>query len=311
MSKKCTLIYNPESGLAKKQKDFRVLFQEIFEANGYEVSIRNTEQKGDATKIIEEMEKMDLVVVAGGDGTLNEAVTGNIRRKEPLLLSYLPLGTTNDVGAMYGFTKDMRSNIERIINGTIQEIDICLINQQPFIYVACLGNYVNVSYQTPRELKKKYGKTAYILYGITQLHEKIHQYQLTYKVGEEEHSGNYSFLFITNTSHLAGLGLENIYKDVKLNDHMFEVALCDLKTKKEILSALYGLRTVDLSKIPGVTYYQTDHIDIHFEEVPHSSWCVDGEEYKSTEKDYHLEVKQGFKMLIPKDNVEKLFNQEL
>ena len=106
MSKKCTLIYNPESGLAKKQKDFRVLFQEIFEANGYEVSIRNIEQKGDATKIIEEMEKMDLVVVAGGDGTLNEAVTGNIRRKEPLLLSYLPLGTTNDVGAMYGFTKE-------------------------------------------------------------------------------------------------------------------------------------------------------------------------------------------------------------
>ncbi len=306
MSKQCTLIYNPESGIGDKQA-FLKLFQEIFAENGYQVTVKGTERKGDATHIIEQLEAVDLVIVAGGDGTLNEAVTGNIRREQPLLLSYLPLGTTNDVGAMYGFSKDMRSNIERIIHGTKKEIDVCLINQQPFIYVACLGKFVNVSYETPRELKKKYGKIAYILYGITQLHEKIELYPLTYQIDGKEYKGEYSFIFITNTSHLAGLGLENIYKDVKLNDHMFEVALCNLKTKKEILAALYSLRTTVLSNIPGITYYQTKQIDIQFDDVPPSSWCIDGEEFKHHDKVFHLEVRRGFQMLIPKDNVEKLF----
>ena len=172
MKKKCVLIYNPESGKLKKEK-FLALFQETFTTAGYEVSIRSTTQKKDATRLIQSLEEVDLVIVAGGDGTLNEAVAGNIAREKPLLLSYLPLGTTNDVGAMYGFTKDMRSNILRILNGTIQEIDVCMINTHPFVYVACLGNFVDVSYNTPRRLKKKYGKVAYILYGLKQLTKKI------------------------------------------------------------------------------------------------------------------------------------------
>ena len=88
---------------------------------------------------------------------------------------------------------------------------------------------------------------------------------------------------------------------------MFEVALCNLKTKKEILAALYSLRTTVLSNIPGITYYQTKQIDIQFDDVPPSSWCIDGEEFKHHDKVFHLEVRRGFQMLIPKDNVEKLF----
>ncbi len=308
MSKKCILIYNPESG-AKDKTQFLKIFREVFEKEDYEVSIKSTQKKGDATKIIEQLDDVDLVVVAGGDGTLNEAVTGNTRRKKPLLLSYLPFGTTNDVGAMYGFSKNTYDNIERILHGTIQEIDVCMINDRPFIYVACLGNYVNVSYETPRRLKKKYGKLAYVLYGIKQLREKIHQYKITYQVDGEKNEGTYSFIFITNTSHLAGLGLDNIYKDVKLNDHMFEVALCNVKNKKDILHMFYSLKKMDVKSIPGITYYQTNKIDIEFENVPISSWCIDGEEFKHHEKKFHLEVKKGFKMLLPSDNVTKLFRK--
>ncbi len=304
------LIYNPESGKLDKKK-FLDLFQRTLKEAGYQVSVRSTTQKGDATRLIYGLEAVDLVIVAGGDGTLNEAVSGNIQREKPLLLSYLPLGTTNDVGTMYGFTKNMYSNISRILNGTIQEIDVCLINDKPFIYVACLGNYVNVSYTTPRKLKKKYGKIAYILYGLKQLTDKIHQYHITYTIHGETFEGDYSFLFITNTSRLAGLGVENIYKDMKLNDNMFEVALCHVKSKKEILNKLYQLRTMDIHKIPGITYYQTDQIDINFSEVPSSSWCVDGEEMKHNTQTFHLEVRKGFKMLIPKENVDKLFQEPM
>ena len=307
--KKCTLIYNPESGVKNKAK-FVELFQDVFEKASYQVTIKQTEKRGDATKFIETLEETDLVVVAGGDGTLNEAVTGNLHRKNPLLLSYLPLGTTNDVGTMYGFGKNMRSNIERILEGTIQEIDVCTINEKPFIYVACFGNYVNVSYDTPRRLKKKYGKLAYVLYAIKQLlKEEIHKHAITYTVNGKTYQDEYSFLFITNTSHLAGLGLESIYKDVKLNDHMFEVAFCKVQSRKDILNILYCLKTMDLHEIPNITYYQTDQIDIVFDENLTSSWCVDGEKLEKKSKAFHLEVKKGFKMIVPKDNITKLFNE--
>lgn len=308
MLKKCVLIYNPESGKRDKTK-FLKMFRETFEQENYEVSIQGTEKKKDATNIIQNLEQVDLVIVAGGDGTLNEAVTGNMRREKPLLLSYLPLGTTNDVGTMYGFTKDMYSNIKRILNGTIQNIDVCTINQQPFVYVACLGNYVNVSYDTPRRLKKKYGKVAYVLYGLKQLKDEIRSYHLTYTVGGKTYEGEYSFLFITNTSHLAGLGIDNIYKDVKLNDNMFEVALFHVKTKKDIMHMLYCLRTMDVEHIPGVTYHRTNKIEITFEDVPSSSWCIDGEELKNDTNSFCLEVHQGFQMLLPKENVDKLFQE--
>ena len=105
------------------------------------------------------------------------------------------------------------------------------------------------------------------------------------------------------------MGLEDIYKDVKLNDHMFEVALCKVQTKKDILRMFYALKKKNVKEIPGITYYQTDHIDIAFNEIPLSSWCVDGEELKHHTNLFHLEVRKGFKMLLPSDNVTKLFNE--
>lgn len=306
--RKCAIIMNPASGKKKKLDNYND-FYDILRKYGYEAEIKFTKQKKDATEIVRTLDDdTDLVISAGGDGTLNEVVTGNMLRKKRLLLANLPMGTVNDVGSMYGFTKNVFKNLELLLNGKQKKIDICYINETPFVYVACLGDYIDMAYNTPRELKKKYGKIAYIFYGLKQLKNKINRYDIKYKVDGKEYQGKYSFIFITNSSRVAGV--DDIYFDVKLDDNMFEVALANVKTKKEMLKMLVLINTMDVKDLPGITYYQTNDLEIEFMTPPKTSWCIDGEEYKTAKKHFQFRVDKSTKMLMPKKNIKKLFQTE-
>jgi diacylglycerol kinase family enzyme len=206
---------------------------------------------------------------------------------------------------MYGLDKNTYQNLETILQGKEKKVDICFINNTPFVYVACLGDYIDMAYATPRSLKKRYGKIAYIMYGIKQLQNKINRYKIKYKVDNKEYEGIYSFIFISNSSRIAGQ--PDVYYDVKLDDNMFEVALADIKTKQEMLKMLVQVLTKDVKDIPGITYYQTNNFEIEFLTGPKTSWCIDGEEYKSSSMKYTFKVEQDMKMLVPRDNINKLF----
>lgn len=305
--KKCIIIMNPESGKVKSLSSKKE-FYDILRKHGYDAEIRYTKAKRDATRIVEELEDdVDLVISAGGDGTLNEVVTGNLKRNKKLVLANLPMGTTNDVANMYGYTKNYQKNLELLLNGVRKKVDVCYIDETPFVYVACLGDYIDMAYNTPRDLKKKYGKTAYILYGLRQLRNKIHRYKVKYKVDGVEHEGEYSFFFITNSSRVAGV--DDIYYDIKMDDNMFEVALANPKTKADILRMLVQVTMKDVKEVPGITYYQTNNFEIEFLNKRKTSWCIDGEEYPSSSNKFTFKVEQKIKMLIPRTNVKKLFDK--
>ena len=306
--RKCVIIMNPESGKKKKLKNYNI-FYDTLRKHGYETEIMFTKRKGHATEIVQELDKnIDLVISAGGDGTLNEVVTGNMQRKHKLLIANLPLGTTNDVGNMYGYTKDIKTNLEILLDGKPKKIDVCYIDDTAFVYVACLGDYIDMAYNTPRELKKKYGKLAYILYGLKQLRPKIHSYNIRYKVNGKEHEGKYSFFFITNSSRVAGVS--DIYYDVKLDDNKFEVAFADVKNYRDIVKMFILMNAVDIKDIPGITYYKTNDLEIEFLDPPKTSWCIDGEEYTSPSPKYKFRVEKDMKMLMPKKNIKQLFEEE-
>ena len=305
--KKCIIIMNPESGKVKSLSSKKE-FYDILRKYGYDAEIRYTKAKRDATRIVEELEDdVDLVISAGGDGTLNEVVTGNLKRNKKLVLANLPMGTTNDVANMYGYTKNYQKNLELLLNGVRKKVDVCYIDETPFVYVACLGDYIDMAYNTPRDLKKKYGKTAYILYGLRQLRNKIHRYKVKYKVDGKKHEGTYSFFFITNSSRVAGV--DDIYYDVKMDDNMFEIALANPKTKADILRMLVQVTMKDVKEVPGITYYQTNNFEIEFLNKRKTSWCIDGEEYPSSSNKFTFKVEQKIKMLIPRTNAKKLFDK--
>lgn len=307
--KKCVMIYNPFSGKIKKKEMFQS-FYDILRKYDYELEIIYTSKKEDATTIIEQLsDNISLVISAGGDGTLNEVVSGNLKRKKRLTIANLPMGTTNDVGNMYGYTKNYIKNLELLLQGTEKNIDVCFINNTPFVYVACLGDYLDLAYNTPRNLKKKYGKIAYIIYGLKQLKGKMHSYDIRYTIDNKTYEGNYSFFFITNASRVAGF--DDIYYDVKLDDNMFEVAFCKLKNKSEIMKMFFLLNNMDAKDVPGITYYRTNNLEIEFMKLPKVSWCIDGEEYKNRVHKYKFFVDKDTKMLLPNENIDKLFQKNI
>ena len=306
--RKCVIIMNPASGKKRKIDNYKD-FYDILRKYGYDTEIIFTKAKYDATRIVKELDNdVDLVISAGGDGTLNEIVTGNSERLKKLMLADLPMGTTNDVGKMYGLNKSVYQNLEKILMGKPKKIDVCYINNSPFIYVACLGDYIDMAYNTPRSLKKKYGKIAYIMYGLKQLRNKINRYDIKFKINGKIYEGKYSFIFITNSSRVAGVS--DIYYDVKLDDNKFEVALADIKTKKDMLKMLVLVNTIDVKDIPGITYFRTNNFDIEFLTGPKTSWCIDGEEYRTSTKKFHFEVEQNMTMLMPNEKIKKLFQYE-
>ena len=301
---KCVLIYNPNSGKLTNRNDIKKLYK-VFENYGYEVDIIYTEYKGHAKEITKKLKDVDLLICAGGDGTLNEVISGNIERSKPLLLGHLPLGSVNDVAHMYGLTGSTTRNLVMLLNGARKNIDVCLLNGNPFVYVACIGAWVDISYSTPRKLKEKYGKFAYAIYGIKQLRQKLQFYNVKYTVNGETHEDRFSFIFITNSNRVGGVN--NIYDDVKLDDNKFEVLFCNVKSKLELLKKLSMLKKIDIRNIPDFEYYETNSMKIKFYDELNDSWCLDGEEMKHKSNTFKFNISKEINVLVPKVNIDKLF----
>ena len=302
--KKCLVVYNPNSGKYNKEVTLPKI-EKILNEYDYEVIIEKTKYKGDATSIVANIDKCDLVVSIGGDGTFNEVMTGNFMRKDRIILCHLPSGTTNDVGAMWGYGKNMLNNLKLALNGEVKRIDICTINDKPFVYSAGFGKFMNIPYETPRELKKRIGHLAYIREGARDFFRKVKLYDVTYEIDDEKYRGLFSFALITNANRVAGIN--NFYKDIKLDDNKFEVLLCNITKLKDIVKTLYFFALYDASKIPGFYFYQTDNIKIKFNSPLKKPLCIDGESFDDMSGSYNIKIDHDVYVLMPKKNINSLF----
>lgn len=302
--KKCLVVYNPNSGKYNKEVTLPKI-EKILNEYDYSVIIEKTKYKGDATSIVANIDKCDLVVSIGGDGTFNEVMTGNFMRKDRIILCHLPSGTTNDVGAMWGYGKNMLNNLKLALNGNVKRIDICTINDKPFVYSAGFGKFMNIPYETPRELKKRIGHLAYIREGARDFFRKVKLYDVTYEIDNEKYRGLFSFALITNANRVAGIN--NFYKDIKLDDNKFEVLLCNITKLKDIVKTLYFFALYDASKIPGFYFYQTDNIKIKFNSPLKKPLCIDGESFDDMSGSYNIKIDHDVYVLMPSKNVNNLF----
>ena len=304
--KKCVIICNPNSGHTNKSNIIG-RFRTILDENNYNVDVRYTKYPGHATKIVSALsDKTDLVISLGGDGTFNEIINGNLKRTNKLLLSHIPLGTTNDLGAIFGMTKSPVNNLKLILSGEVRTIDICHINDRPFIYVAALGKFVDVAYDTPRKLKKNLGHMAYLYNGFKSFFDKTKLFEMTYEANGEKITGLYSLVLICNARRIGGF---EVFKEVKMDDDQFEVVMTNITTKKDIVKTLYYLATSDITKLPGIYFFRTNHLKITLKEQPNKNWCLDGEQYRSREKTYDITINKEVKMLIPKTEIKNIFTE--
>ena len=302
--KKCVVIINPKSGDSKGIREVKKI-ETIIENYNYDVKIILTKYRGHAKEIMKNLDNdIDLVISVGGDGTFSEVMNGNLERNKRIVLAHLPVGTTNDIGHMYGLGNNLYTNLKLILEGTIKKVDVGLINNHAFTYVASYGKFMDIPYKTPQELKKRLGYMAYILEVVKRIFYHIPKHKINFYINGEKHTGKYTFIIISNANRIAGIN--NFYNDIKLDDDKLEVMFCSLNKKIDILKAFYTLKTSDVKYISGIEIYEVNHLKIEFLDKV-KPWCTDGEEFESKNLVYQFALKNDIEMLIPNKNIDKLF----
>ena len=169
MAKTLLFIVNPRAGRTRSRAPLFDVVAHFCEA-GYLVDLRQTKARGDATRfVLEEGGKVDRIVCCGGDGTLNEVVTGVMQLPSPPPLGYIPGGSTNDFAASLHLP-DQPLEAARVITASGGRLlDVGSFNGRPFVYVASFGAFTRASYSAPQNIKNDLGHLAYILEGVKDL----------------------------------------------------------------------------------------------------------------------------------------------
>lgn len=271
--KKLLFVINGHSG--KGQIKNRLLeIIDVMVQEGYQVTVHTTQAREDATNVVREQAKdYDLIVCSGGDGTLDETVTGLMQSGEKVPIGYIPAGSTNDFANSLKIPKNMLHAGKTAVTGRRFPCDVGEFNGDFFIYVAAFGIFTDVSYATSQELKNVLGHVAYILEGAKRLHT-IKSYHMRVEYDGQETEGDFLLGMITNSTSVGGFkGMTG--KNVKLDDGLFEVTLIhkpkNIIELNEIIASLTNLKdTTDL-----IDSFRADEVRFYAEEeIP---WTLDGE----------------------------------
>lgn len=271
--KKLLLIINPITAKTTLSP-YLIDVIDIFEKGGYDVTVHITKQKGD-TKVITETigSEFDIVVCSGGDGTLNEAVSGILELKDRPKVGYIPAGTTNDFATSWGIPKKPIEAAKSIVSTEPVPTDVSVFCGRPFVYVAAFGAFTEVSYQTPQQLKNSLGRTAYIFEGIKSL-ATIRPWKLKIEHDNGTVEGEFLYGMISNTRRVGGFELK-MKDDISISDGLMEVVLVKKPAHPSEGAKMLGAVLAQDTQSEYITFAHTKNIRfVSDEDLP---WTVDGE----------------------------------
>jgi len=273
---KVLFIINPKSGkMTIKSNLFPIL--KLFSDEGFEPTTLFTTKTGDATEYAEKYgPQFDRIISCGGDGTLNEIVTGlmNLDKSVRPPLGFIPSGTTNDLAETLKIPKTPIAAAKAIIENSAVPNDVgCFNNTRYFNYIASCGAFTSTSYTTPQNMKNSLGHLAYVLEGIKSLNE-IKPLYMKIESREITTEGEFIFGGITNSLSVGGIyKLDPKY--VNLNDGTFEaIFIRTPKSASELVDIVYRLNNLDYDE-EQVVFFHTSEVKITSDEE--IKWTVDGE----------------------------------
>ena len=151
--KKMLFVYNPKAGKERIRSNLLDII-DIFAKADYEITVYPTQEAGDATKAVQNRENVyDIIVCSGGDGTLDEVVSGVWKSKKRIPIGYVPAGSTNDFAMSLGIPAEMHSSAQALVNGKAYQCDVGVMNDETFVYIAAFGIFTDVSYLTRQNIK--------------------------------------------------------------------------------------------------------------------------------------------------------------
>ena len=274
--KKCLLIINPCSGKLKIQNELLDIIK-ILNENEYSTEVQITLSHNHAREIAKDINDKDLIICSGGDGTLNQVVSGMIDGNVNIPLGYIPSGSTNDYANTLGLSFNMKESVNNIVAGKPHALDVgCFNKEDYFNYVASFGIFTAASYNTPQTSKNMFGNLAYLFSGIADI-ANSKPIQLACEMDGVRVDGEYILGLVLNTTSVAGIMKLNTI-DVDLSDGLFEVILIknpkDLNEYNRIFDGLINCKFSD----PVFTFAKAKNISFYFN--TDISWSLDGEEKK-------------------------------
>ena len=271
--RKLLLIINPVAGRNQAQADLFKMVR-VFAEHDCEVTVYPTRGPQDCTrKVLADAGRFDLVVCCGGDGTLNEMVSGMMQREDPVPMGYIPLGSTNDFAASLHLPSQVEEAALRCVEGTAFHMDVGSLNDRYFNYIAAFGAFTEASYATPQQIKNALGHLAYILEGVKSL-GRLQPIHVRITVDGETFEEDYLFGAVTNTVSLGGV-LRLDPSRVLLDDGMYELLL--VKNPQNPAEAQAMLSALMLQNYDGPLVRMLRASDILFESNHEISWTIDGE----------------------------------
>ena len=271
--KKLLLIINPVSG---KKAVLRMITEivHVFQRADYTCTLMLTEKSGDARVFVQKYGALhDRIVVAGGDGTLNEAVTGLALSGLSVPLGYIPCGSTNDFARSMGLSSNIETAARHAAKGAPTEIDIGRFGSEYFTYVAAFGMFTDMPYTTSQYTKNIIGHAAYVIDGLINI-GKYTTVNMRINADGEVFQGDYLFGAICNSTSVAGV-LTLPDSTVDLRDGLFELLLIQAPDDPvELPLILNGLVRQDYSS-EHITFKQCSSLVI--ENRDRVKFSLDGE----------------------------------
>lgn len=295
--KRMLFLINPRAGKAQI-KNHLLAVTDIFVKAGYEVTVYITQCKGDAQRVVAERENVyDMLVCSGGDGTLDEVVTGMVKSRHSVPIGYIPAGSTNDFANSLKIPKNMQKAAQVVVNGDAFQCDIGAFNRDVFVYVAAFGMFTDVSYGTEQEMKNMLGHMAYILEGMKRL-AAVKSYKMRFLYEDTVIEGDFLFGMVTNSVSVGGFK-RITGKNVELDDGELEVTLVRRPSNMADLNRLIA-SLVDRSMENELIYwFKTAKLQVESEE--NVAWTLDGE-FGGGHKEVLIEdYKQAMCIMVPSE----------
>ena len=270
--RKMLFVYNPRSGKGLIRNN---LFDIIntFTQGGYEVTAYPTQALMDGYKKIQtSAQDYDMVVVSGGDGTLNEAVKALMSLPVKIPLGYIPSGSTNDFASSMSIPKKMIDAAQDIMDGVFFEYDVGKFNEDYFVYVAAFGMFTDVSYETPQERKNIFGHAAYIAEGLKRL-RTYKGIELTVEHDGIEETGNFLIGIVSNSTSIGGMKFL-ISDSVYFDDGLFEVTL--VRTPTNAIMLQQTLNDAIINRLDTKNFLTFKTSKVTFKSAEPLPWTLDG-----------------------------------
>ncbi|MDA3974374.1 diacylglycerol kinase family lipid kinase [Enterococcus thailandicus] len=273
---KALLVVNPSSG-GEQAQEYEQLMQEKLKKMFDEVEVLHTKKAGDAKQFTRKAtsEGYHSVFVMGGDGTVNEGISGISEQKYRPHFGFIPLGTVNDLARALGIPLEPKEAIKQLSIDSVKPLDIGKINSDYFMNVVAIGTIPEAINDVDSEKKTKLGKFAYFISGIKQLADmKTYSFQL--KVDGKEEKIESSTLLIGLTNSIGGF--ETLIPNAEVNDGKLHlIYLKDtsfLTTLKTLPDLLAGVE----ESTENLVYKTCEKIEVSLQNQVELTTNVDGDE---------------------------------